>query len=79
MTITGVAGELSFTMTSVRRQEDGRSCRKNFKVSATDGSITVLKGIKKGTYKVKMRVSASGDGEYKPGEKYIALIPNFFI
>ena len=73
MTITGVAGELSFTMTSVRRQEDGRSCRKNFKVSATDGSITVLKGIKKGTYKVKMRVSASGDGEYKPGEKYIAV------
>ena len=25
------------------------------------------------TDKVKMRVSASGDGEYKPGEKYIAV------
>jgi hypothetical protein len=73
MTATGVTGDLSITITSVRRQEDGRSCRKNFAVSATDGTITVLSGIKKGTYKVKMRVATTGDDEYEPGEKYIAV------
>ena len=35
-------------------------------VNARTGNIKVKKGVKKGTYKVKVRVKAAGNANYKP-------------
>jgi len=37
------------------------------------GKITVKKGTKKGTYKIKVKVTASGNGSYKAGSKTVTV------
>lgn len=46
---------------------------KKFKVNAKTGKITVPKGTKKGTYTVKVKVTAKGNGSYKAGSKTVAV------
>ena len=43
-----------------------KSFKKYFSVNAKSGKLTVKKGLKKGTYKVKIKVKARGDNNYKP-------------
>lgn len=38
------------------------------KINAGNGNVTVKKGLKKGTYKVKAQVKASGDDNYKASD-----------
>ncbi len=40
---------------------------------AKNGKITVAKGLKKGTYKVKIKVKAAGEGLYKPATKTVTV------
>ncbi len=40
---------------------------------AKNGKITVVKGLKKGTYKVKIKVKAAGEGLYKPATKTVTV------
>ena len=42
---------------------------KRFKVNAKTGVITVPKGTKKGTWKLKVKVTAKGNANYKKGSK----------
>ena len=42
---------------------NGKKYKKYFKISRT-GKITVKKGTKKGTYKIKVKISAAGDGNH---------------
>ena len=42
-------------------------------VNKTSGKITVKKGIKKGTYKVKVKIKASGNKEYKAGSQTVTV------
>ena len=46
---------------------------KKFKVNAKKGTITAPKGTKKGTYKVKVKVTAKGNANYKSGSKTVAV------
>lgn len=38
---------------------------KNIKFAASSGKVTVKKGTKKGTYKIKVKMSVSGNNQYK--------------
>ena len=46
---------------------------KKFKVNAKNGTITVPKGTKKGTYKVKVKVEAKGTSKYAYGSKTVTV------
>ena len=46
---------------------------KKFKVNAKNGTITVPKGTKKGTYKIKVKVTAKGNANYKSGSKTVTV------
>lgn len=47
---------------------------KAFKVDSKTGSITVPKAVKKGTYKIKVKVSAAGKGSYASGYKTVTVV-----
>lgn len=68
-TLKGAKGKLSYKLISVKKAK----FKKYFKVNAANGKITVKKGLKKGTYKVKIRVTASGNSIYKAGTKYVTV------
>ena len=64
---TTVAGCVKFTKkakgtVTYARVADGSS--KYLSVSKTTGKVTVKKGTKAGTYKIKVKVNAAGDGTY---------------
>ena len=40
---------------------------------AKNGKVTVKKGTKKGTYKLKVKVTAAGDADYKAGSRTVIL------
>ena len=42
------------------------SGNKKITIAKKTGKVTVRKGLKKGTYKVKIKVKAAGTGNYKP-------------
>ena len=46
---------------------------KKLSVNAGNGNITVKKGTKKGTYKIKVKVTAAGDSTYKPLSKTVTV------
>ena len=45
--------------------------KKYFNVNAKTGNITIKKGLKKGTYKIKIIVTAAGTTAYKAGSKTV--------
>ena len=45
---------------------------KNLSISKA-GKITVKKGTKKGTYKIKVAVTAAGNDNYKDGTKNVTM------
>ena len=62
-TIKKAQGEISFKK---------RSGSKNLSISKA-GKITVKKGTKKGTYKIKVIVTASGNDKYEAGSKTVTV------
>ena len=46
---------------------------KKWKVNAKTGKVTVPKGTKKGTYAVKLRITAAGNANYKSGSKIVSF------
>ena len=42
-------------------------------ISKKTGTVTVKKGLKKGSYKVKIKVKAAGNANYKAGTKNITV------
>ena len=46
---------------------------KAFSIAAKTGKITVKKGLKKGTYKLKIKVNAAGNSAYKAARKTITV------
>jgi hypothetical protein len=47
--------------------------KKFFKVSRKSGKITVRKGLRRGTYKVKVKVAAPGDANHLPKSKTVTI------
>ena len=56
-------GTMKYTLSSAKKGTT--SFKKYFKVNAKTGKVTVMKGLKKGTYKVKIKVKAAGNKNYK--------------
>ena len=46
---------------------------KKLSINKTTGKVTVKKKTKKGTYKMKVRVNAAGNGNYNAATKYVTL------
>ena len=44
------------------------SGKANFTVNKTNGSITIKKKTKKGTYKISVKVKSTGNAEYKASD-----------
>ena len=65
--VKNAEGRLTFKV--VKRD---RKAAKRIKVSKA-GKVTVKKGLGKGSYKVKVRVSAAGNADYKPAKKTVTL------
>lgn len=61
MIITGACGVVTYSKVSVNKKKYA----KKFTVNSRNGKITVKKGLKKGTYKVSVKVKAAGNANYK--------------
>ena len=68
-TVSNVKGTKSFKLVGVTKSK----FKKYFKVNAKTGKIQVKKKLKKGTYKVKVKVTASGDTMYKAGSEVASV------
>lgn len=64
MRVSGAKGTLSYSKVS------GSS---KIKVNAWTGKLTIKKGTKKGTYTIRVRVKASGNGSYKAGSSVATI------
>ena len=64
VSVTGAQGRLSYKKLSGN---------KKISVSAKTGKVTVKKGLKKGTYKVKLRVTAAGSANYMAVSKTVTF------
>ena len=53
----------TYTLSSAKK--GSKSFKKYFKINKTSGKVTVKKGLKKGTYKVKVKAKALGNNNYK--------------
>ena len=49
------------------------SGNKNITINKTTGKVTVKKGLKKGTYSIKVKVTAAGNANYKKLTKTVTL------
>lgn len=60
--ISGAKGSLNFELASAKKNK--KSFKKYFSIEPNVGDITVKKGVKKGTYKVKVKIKDYGDSDY---------------
>lgn len=64
-------GKLKFTLKSAN--VGSKSFKSFFKVNSSTGKVTVKKGLKKGTYTVKVNVTAAGDDTHASYTKTVAF------
>ena len=64
ITVSKAQGKLTYKLVSAKKGKT--SFNKYFKVNSKNGNVTVKKGLKKGTYKVKVKVKAAGNRNYNP-------------
>ena len=65
VSVTGARGVVTYSKVSVSKKKYA----KKFTLNRKTGKITVKKGVKKGTYKLAIKVKAAGDEKYKPASK----------
>lgn len=69
MTVRNAQGRITYKLVSVSRSR----YKKYFKINSNNGIVTVKKKLKKGTYTIKCRVTASGNNEYKGMSKTVTF------
>lgn len=67
--VTGAQGKLTYTKVKVNKKKYS----KKFTVNSKNGKITVKKGVKKGLYKVTVKVRAAGNSSYKPVTRTVTV------
>lgn len=67
ISVKGSKGKVTYSLRKVNK------AKKFFKVSKTTGKITVKKGLKKGTYKLTVKVLAKGNEYYNPATKNVTV------
>lgn len=72
-TIIGAQGAVTYSKISVGSKKINKKYGKKFVVDPYSGNIKIKKGVKKGTYKVKTRVNASGNKDYLPTERIVTV------
>ena len=65
--VSKAKGKVTYKLVSVTK----KSFKKYFTVQKKTGKITVKKGLKKGTYKLKIKVTAAGNSSYKSLSKTV--------
>jgi hypothetical protein len=71
MTVSEAKGKVTYKISSVKK--GNKSYKKKFSINAKTGKITIKKGLKKGTYKVKIKVKAAGNSTYKAATKTVTV------
>jgi hypothetical protein len=66
ITVKSAQGTVTYKITGGNKKS-----KKVLKINSKNGKITVKKKTKKGTYKVKVTVTAAGNNQYKSGSKTI--------
>ena len=64
VTVNGAVGKVTYTKASGN---------KKITINKTTGKVTVRKGLKKGLYKVVVRVKAAGNAEYGASVKTVSF------
>lgn len=67
--VSAAKGTLSYTKVSVNKKKYASK----FLINKKTGNITVKKGVKKGTYKMKVKVKAAGNSNYKAATKNVTV------
>ena len=61
MSVSGARGTLTYVKANVSKTRYS----KKFVVNKSTGKLTVKKGVRKGLYRVKIKVTAAGNSNYK--------------
>lgn len=69
ITVTKAQGKVTYKKVKVNKKKYA----KKFTINKKTGKITVKKGVKKGLYKMTVKVSAAGNGTYKAGAKSVVV------
>lgn len=69
MTISNPQGNVTYKLASVSKSK----YKKFFTINAKNGVVTVKKKLKKGTYTIKVSVTAAGNDDYKIATKTVAF------
>ena len=69
MGICTAVGKLEFKLEKVNKKK----FKKYFKVNSQNGNITIKRGLKKGTYKLLVRVSAAGNVNYLAASRTVTI------
>ena len=69
ITVSKAQGAVSYKLAGVTKSK----FKKYFKVNTSTGKITVKKGLKKGTYKVKVNVTAAGNNKYNAATRQVIV------
>lgn len=72
MTIGNAQGNIKYSLVSVKRGKS-KKYKKYFKISTTSGNVTVKKKLKKGTYTITCKVTASGNDVYRSVTKTVSF------
>ena len=67
--VTKAKGKVTYRLAGVSKAR----YKKYFRVAKKTGKITVRRGLKKGRYRVKIRVTAAGKGRYAKGSRTAAV------
>lgn len=65
VSVPGDCGVVTYSKVGVNKKKYANQ----FTVNSKSGKITVKKGVKKGTYKLTVKVKAAGDEKYKPASQ----------
>ena len=67
-----VGKKYTYSISGVAKK-GSKSYKTKFRINAKSGKVTVKKGLKKGTYKVRVRITASGNDSRKPASKTVTF------
>ena len=73
LAVSGVQGKVAYKIVKIKAKKKlAKQAKKKIKLAA-GGKLALKKKLKKGTYKVTVRVSAIGDGNYLPASRDVTV------
>ena len=73
ITVTGAQGKVTYKLGKIScKKKLAKQAKKKIKLAKT-GKLTLKKGLKKGTYKFKVKVTVAGNGNYNTASKTVTV------